>query len=250
MGGPTAERDGPDATLADRVRRAVILRQLDDHLPAPPARIVDVGAGSGWLAARLARRGFEVVALDASPARLRLARERLADQPPQVAARVRVVRGRALRARDVLGAGGFAVVCCHAVLPFVDDPAGLWATLAGLAEDGAVVSVIAKNGDALAMRAGLEGRFAAAAELLGGGREHAADGTPLAAHSVDELTAAARRVGLTVRRWYGVQTFTAHRSEPAGAEQVAAAVDLELRAGRRDPYRRVARQVHVVGTRA
>jgi SAM-dependent methyltransferase len=45
---------------------------LDDHvlafisgaLPAPPARVLEVGAGSGELAAALAERGYEVVAID------------------------------------------------------------------------------------------------------------------------------------------------------------------------------------------
>jgi SAM-dependent methyltransferase len=34
------------------------------HWPTPPARVLDAGAGNCWLSARLAERGFQVVAMD------------------------------------------------------------------------------------------------------------------------------------------------------------------------------------------
>ena len=37
------------------VRQQMIARQLDKHLPGPPARVLDVGAGQGTQSIRLAR---------------------------------------------------------------------------------------------------------------------------------------------------------------------------------------------------
>src|SRR5437763_1282830 len=44
-------------------------------LPPPPARVLECGCGTGWLAHLLARRGYEVVATDVAPDAIRLARE-------------------------------------------------------------------------------------------------------------------------------------------------------------------------------
>jgi SAM-dependent methyltransferase len=42
-------------------------------LPPPPARVLECGCGTGWLAHFLARRGYDVVATDVAPDAIRLA---------------------------------------------------------------------------------------------------------------------------------------------------------------------------------
>jgi len=42
-------------------------------LPAPPARVLDLGVGTGWTSALLARRGYDVVGVDIAPDMLDLA---------------------------------------------------------------------------------------------------------------------------------------------------------------------------------
>lgn len=51
----------------------VTLRLLSEHLPPPPARILDCGGGPGRYAIELARRGYDVVLFDLSDGNLRLA---------------------------------------------------------------------------------------------------------------------------------------------------------------------------------
>jgi len=52
------------------------MRFLERALPAPPASVLEVGAGEGALAERLAARGHRVVALDRDPAAAAAARRR------------------------------------------------------------------------------------------------------------------------------------------------------------------------------
>ena len=61
-----------------RTELAVTLRALDDHLPRPPARVLDCGGGPGRYAIELARRGYQVTLYDLSAGCLRLAREKAA----------------------------------------------------------------------------------------------------------------------------------------------------------------------------
>ena len=44
-------------------------------LPEPPARLLDLGVGTGWTSILFARKGFDVVGQDISPAMIELARQ-------------------------------------------------------------------------------------------------------------------------------------------------------------------------------
>lgn len=54
---------------------------LAEHLGAPPARVLDFGAGDGRVAIPLAALGYEVIAADASPTML----ERFSENAPELA---------------------------------------------------------------------------------------------------------------------------------------------------------------------
>ena len=59
-----------------RTEFAVTLRVLGEHLPRPPARILDVGGGPGRYAIELTKQGYEVTLFDLSKACLALAEEK------------------------------------------------------------------------------------------------------------------------------------------------------------------------------
>lgn len=59
--------DEPDHGLADPAARAAWSHRLALWLPEPPARVADLGCGTGSLAVLLATMGYEVAASDISP---------------------------------------------------------------------------------------------------------------------------------------------------------------------------------------
>ena len=54
--------------------------------------VLELGCGTGRIALPLARDGYDVAAVDFSPAMLDALREKLTDEPPDVAARVQVIQ--------------------------------------------------------------------------------------------------------------------------------------------------------------
>jgi S-adenosylmethionine-dependent methyltransferase len=242
--------DGHYGTLRGRVRTYVIASHLRDHLPRPPASLVDVGGGAGNQSVPLARDGYQVTIVDPSEAMLARARARLAAEPGEVADRVRLVRANAAEARSALGAGQFAGVLCHGVIMYVDDPRPFAAALADLAEPGGIVSLVAKNARTLATRPALEGNWAEALAAFDADRQVNGLGLDTRADTVEDLTATLAGCGVERIAWYGVRLFTDSWT-PAhlGAGDQDQALEVELQASRRDPYRLMSRLFHIIGRR-
>ena len=72
-----------------------LLALLDEHPPADP--VLDVGCGSGDLAIALAQRGSRVVGIDIVPAAIQQARAKAGALPADIARRVELRVGDALR---------------------------------------------------------------------------------------------------------------------------------------------------------
>lgn len=89
-----------------RTEFAVTWRVLAEHLPPPPARILDCGGGPGRYAIELARQGYEVTLFDLSPGNLELAQTKADEAGVSVAA---IVQGTATDLSR-FGDGSFDVV--------------------------------------------------------------------------------------------------------------------------------------------
>ncbi|GGP77886.1 class I SAM-dependent methyltransferase [Saccharothrix coeruleofusca] len=241
-------RDGL-GSVRQVVRQELVARQLAAHVPdSPPLRVLDVGCGQGTQLLRLARRGHHVTGLDTSTALLGDLADALAADPPR--GRVRVVEGDARHLDPLFPAGSFDLVLCHGVLMYFADPEPLLAGLARVVGDGGVLSLLVRNGDALAMRPGLLGDWATALRAFDETTYDNRIGVPARADRFDALAASLDRLGLAVRAWYGVRVFTDNAptdAEPPG--DLAALLDCEERAGATDPYRRVAALTHVIADR-
>lgn len=234
-------------TLRRVVRHELVDRALVEHLSDPPARIVDVGGGAGQQAIPLLRKGYEVTIIDPSPEMLAEARQRLAREDEDVRRRVRLVEGTGERARDVLGGETFDAVLCHGVLMYLEAARPMVEALSALASPGGVVSVLTKNAAALSMRPALEGRYADALSSLTADRDPGRLGVITRGDTVEGLSEAFDDAGLTVESWYGVRVFADHLGNAMPGGDLPEILELEWEAGKKEPYRSVARLIHVIG---
>ncbi len=242
--------------LRDVVRQEIVARQLDRELPPAPVRIIDLGCGQGTQALRLARRGYEVTGVDASPGLLARFEQDLAAEPAEVRDRVRVEHGLLEDYAERGPVSPYPAVLCHGVLMYLADPDPVLSAIARMTAPGGLVSLLVRNGDALAMRPGLLGHWAACAEAFDSDRYPNRIGVTARADRLADLTARLAGRGLQVSAWYGVRVFTdAAPDIPDDAEPPPDLPDLpdllacEERAGRTDPYRQVAALLHLIARR-
>jgi SAM-dependent methyltransferase len=245
--------DGAYASVKGIVRTYVMHRQLLEHLPPPPASVLDVGGGAGHQSFPLAQAGYDVTLLDPSAAMLDKARERLRRLPDEVRRRVTFLQADGADADEAVQGRRFSAVLCHGVLGYLEDPEPVLDQLCRCADAGGVVSVMAGNADASAVRPALEGRWEDALAAFDNDREIGVLGLPTRADTVEGLSAQLRSRGVEPVDWYGVWLFvdwlemSGSPVDPADAQRVAAVAAVELEAGRRDPYRQLSRIFHLVG---
>jgi SAM-dependent methyltransferase len=142
----------PDHGLADPDVREAWRALLLGALPPAPARVADLGCGTGTLSLLLAEEGYDVTGVDFSPEMVRRARAKVGDA-------VRVLEGDA--ADPPLAEASYDVVLCRHVLWALPSPAaalarwvsllapggrlvlveGSWSTGAGLTADETVALV-------------------------------------------------------------------------------------------------------------
>jgi SAM-dependent methyltransferase len=248
--------DGAYATVKGLVRTYVLHRQLFDHLPPPPATVLDVGGGAGHQSFPLAEAGYEVTLLDPSPAMLEKARQRLGQLPAATQRRVTLVRADGERAEEAVGGRRFAAVLCHGVLGYLDRPEPLVEQLCRCTAAGGLVSIMTGNARATAVRPALERRWDDALAAFDERTGIGVLGVRGRADTVEELGGLMHNHGVEPLCWYGVWLFVdwlefaGVELDPTDAEQVAATAAVELEASRRDPYRQLSRVFHLVGRNA
>jgi SAM-dependent methyltransferase len=140
------------ASVKGHVRTFVLHHQLLEHLPAPPAPVLDVGGGAGHQSFPLARAGYDVTLLDPSAAMLDKAQQRLQGLPGQARRRVTLLQADGENAVEVVNGRRFAAVLCHGVLGYLERPEPLVDQLCRCSAVGGVVSIMTGNAKALAVR--------------------------------------------------------------------------------------------------
>jgi S-adenosylmethionine-dependent methyltransferase len=245
--------DAAAASVKGMVRTYVLHHQLLEHLPPPPAPVLDVGGGAGHQSFPLASAGYEVTLLDPSAAMLDRARQRLRGLPAAARRRVTLVAADGEHAEEAVEGRRFAAVLCHGVLGYLAEPEPLVSQLCRCATGGGVVSIMTGNARAMAVRPALERRWDDALAAFDARTEIGVLGVPARADTVEELSELLRRRGVEPVRWYGVWLFvdwlefSGAELDPGDTEQVAATAAVELEASRRDPYRQLSRVFHLVG---
>jgi SAM-dependent methyltransferase len=243
------------ASVKGYVRTYVLHQHLLEHLPPPPAPVLDVGGGAGHQSFPLAQAGYDVTLLDSSPAMLDKARQRLERLPASARQRVRFVQADGEHAAAAAGGQQFAAVLCHGVLGYLEQPEPLVGQLCSCAAPGGIVSIMTGNARASAVRPALERRWDDALASFEARTEIGVLGVPSRPDTVDELSDLLRNHGVAPQAWYGVWLFvdwlefSGAELDPSDTVQVAATARAELEASRRDPYRQLSRVFHLVGRR-
>ena len=241
-------------TLRQVVRQELVARQLAECVPnVPPRRVLDIGCGQGTQALRLSRRGHTVTGLDSSAQLLDDFRVALAAEPAEVGGRVRLIQGDAEAITELFAPSSFDVVLCQGVLMYFADPDPLLDAIAQVVVPGGVVSLLVRNGDALAMRPGLLGDWDGVRKAFEGVAYRNRIGIDARADRLADLTAALARRRMRVARWYGVRVFTDAAASDAPLPDdptLDAILQSEEQAGRTDPYRQVAALLHLIAVRA
>jgi SAM-dependent methyltransferase len=248
-------------TLRDVVRQELVARQLDEQIAGrfsvgQRLRVLDVGMGQGTQALRLARAGHAVTGVEQDARMIAVVREALAAEPEGIRSRVRLVEGDGRDTGVHFLPGSFDVVLCHGVLMYIEDPDALLAGLARMLAPGGLLSLLVRNGEALAMRPGLAGDWAEALGAFDTLSYKNRLGLNVRADRLDTLTATLAGIGAPLHAWYGVRVFTDPAADdapvpedPENPEEMDTLLAAEERAGRMDPYRRVAALLHLCGVR-
>lgn len=229
--------------LRNVVRQHLIRHQLQAHLTGVRT-VLDVGCGQGTQAVELAATGRRVTGVDPSLDLLTRAREAAAANDCELS----LLQGTLEDLEQLLGDRDFDLVCAHGLLMYLPDGAAAVRQLAARVRPGGLLSFTVRNGDALAFRPGIRGDWGAALaafESSGYVNELGADAT---AHRLDDVLAWCTDSDLDVEAWYGVRVFT----DPVDPDAVphpgslADCLAAEVEAGQRDPYRRLASQLHIL----
>lgn len=236
-------------TLRGTVRHSLVSRQLREHLASPPGAVLDVGGGTAHQSLPLARSGYAVTILDPSQETLGRAARQLQQESPEVRERVDLVEARGEDAPEVLAGRSFQTVLCHGVVMYLENPDALLRSLAALLATDGVVSVLAKNASALALRPALQGRWRDALEVFDTDRDVGNLGVVTRGDEPQRVADVFARAGVEEAAWYGVRVLTDYPTRERPGSDLDDVLEAEWEAGRRDPYRRVARLFHWVGVK-
>lgn len=234
--------------LKGDIRLAVLQRDLDEQLPAlragKPLQILDAGGGQGQLALQLARLGHEILVCDISAEMLALADVQIAAEGLSGQMRTRQVSIQALAAEG----RQFDLVLCHAVLEWVAEPQALLADLLRLVKPAGHVSLTFFNINSIIFKNLLRSNFAKVlAENFKGSAGSLTPTNPLQPEQVYGWLA---QLPLQTCCHSGIRCFHDYILDPARKDlSPDQQLELELIYSRREPYRGLARYIHVLGQR-
>ncbi len=233
--------------LRNVIRQEVIRRQLSRHVTAGMT-VLDVGCGQGTQAIELARAGCVVTGVEPSK-ELRLRCERSASSS---GCAIELIDGAVDQLDEIMVGRHFDVVCAHGVLMYMPSMTGAITALSRRVALRGLLSVTFRNGHALAFRPAMRRDWAGALAAMEA-KEYVNElGVAARSDRLENVETALVESGFEIESWYGVRVFNdaiaADMQVPEG-EDLAAMLEAEDAAGRRDPYRWLASQLHVVARR-
>ena len=220
--------------------------------------VVDVGAGTGGYAVRVAALGHHVTVVDPSPDALTAANWRATELGVTLTA----IQGEAADLPAMVGEDAADLVVCHNVLEYVEEPAAAMASIARVLRPGGTVSLLAANVVGTVLQRALAGRYEEARRMLASGPPRPApagpDSVPASVpaptehrrFTLAELTGLIEGAGLRVGEVHGVRVFSGllpgAPADPVAAEALR---ELEEAAASYPALRDIAARLHLLGHR-
>jgi S-adenosylmethionine-dependent methyltransferase len=240
--------------LKGRLRQALILDQLQAHLPSGRSRlrVLDAGCGLGELALALLPKARKMVLLDFSEEMLAETGKRLgAAHSPAELETLELVHGPLEEISATLPEGLFDLILCHNVLEYVADPSAILALLADRLTPGGILSLVAANRHSDAVKLALLKFDLAAARLALAKQLSTAeifDQVHKRTFSPAELEVMVHGLGLSLLGGYGVRVFTDYLPEQVAQapENEAPLLELEKAAGALEDFLALARYCHLI----
>ena len=206
-----------------------------------PLEIVDLGGGTGGLAALLASQGHAVTVIDPSPDALASLDRRTTDAG--LSGRIHGVQGDAGDLVRLVGDHAVDVVVCHRVLEVVDSPPEALDAMSRVLRPGGVLSLLVSQRHAAVLAQALAGHISQARRTFADPRRF----------DHDQVIGLVQGAGFTVLASHGIGAIADHVPEPLLDSDVTAYTELtglESDISQDPTFRAVAPQVHIFAATA
>jgi S-adenosylmethionine-dependent methyltransferase len=246
------EWDRYTTTPLGRLRQELTMAHLMAHLgSASPAHVLDAGAGTGGYALALLQGGHHVCLLDFAPEMLDIASERIRAIDPALLDRAEFYCLPIEQAAERFPDAPFQAVLAHTLLEYLDDPWDALASLIRVLQPGGLLSLLIVNPHADAFRLSYDKRdlIGARQALTGDTSRSDLFGLPRHVLPQSQLREALQEEGVEIMAEYGIRIFSDHfkadeLTDPAFYRRLS---ELEMAASPLEPYRSVARYLHLLG---
>jgi S-adenosylmethionine-dependent methyltransferase len=237
------------ASLKGRLRLEVLWRDVQQHIPQlaeqAPWRILDAGCGMGHFSCRLAEQGHDLVLCDISRQQLAAAEVQLNQAGSMARYLFHQMPFQELVQQNEMP---FDLVLCHAVLEWLADPQEGIVALKQLVRPDGWMSLLFFNRHALEFRHLLNGNFKKlhSGNLAGEGKYLTPD-NPLVP---EEVIGWLEQAGMRVIASSGVRTFVDFMHRPTRDKMpFEDLLEMELLYSTREPFRSLARYIHIIARR-
>mgnify|MGYP000091338247 CR=1 FL=1 len=229
------------------IRMAVLERDLRDAglFENPPARMLEAGGGFGLFGQRFAPLGTDTTVVDISQAMLAEGQAMWREKQTVATDKWGTITWQHQAIQDTQGA--YPLVCCHAVLEWVEEPEVVLSQVVERVDESGTLSLMVFNEVALVWKNVLFGRIekVLSERLHGFGNSL----TPKHAFTIAQIEAWLTERGMVVERISGVRIFHDFLN-PTVRERLWQSADtylhLELQYSTQPVYRDMARYLHFV----
>ena len=229
------------------IRIAVLERDLADVglFDAPPKKMLEAGGGFGLMSQRFAQLGTDCTVVDISQEMLHHGQVSWKEQSVEESNEWGAIIWKHQSIQDTIGT--YPLVCCHAVLEWVEEPERVLDSICERVDENGVLSLMVFNEVALIWKNVLFGRV----EKVLDGRLHGFGNslTPKHAFTIEQMTKSLNKRGFKIDSVSGVRVFHDFLS-PQVREQLWAKsetyLELELSYSRDPIHQNMGRYLHFV----